>query len=104
MVKDESLKEQNKRGKEMATMTLTIPNSDVSLFKLMVQRMGWMLQRETADQPTFTRAEVQAAKKRGKTLRQFIEKFKTDEISEEEIFAECEAVRQEMYEKGQQAD
>ena len=87
----------------MATMTLTIPNNDISMFKLIVERMGWMLQRETEEQPMFTPAEVQAAKKRGETLRQFIEKFRTDEISEEDIIAECEAVRQEMYEERQQA-
>lgn len=89
--------------KNMATMTLEIPNSDVSLFKLMVERMGWLLQRETTDQQQFTRAEIQAARKRGKKMRQFIEKFRTDEISEEDIRAECEAVRQEMYEERQQA-
>ena len=87
----------------MATMTLTIPNNDISMFKLIVERMGWMLQRETAEQPAFTRAEMKTAKKRGETMRQFIEKFRTDEISEEDIWAECEAVRQEMYEERQQA-
>ena len=87
----------------MTTMTLEIPNSDVSMFKLIVERMGWLLQRETSDQPQFTRSEIQAAKKRGDTMRQFIETFRTDEISEKDIWAECEAVRQEMYEKGQQA-
>ena len=87
----------------MTTMTLKIPNNDISLFKLIVERMGWMLQREAEEQPTFTRAEVEAAKKRGATLRQFIEKFRTDEITEEDIIAECEAVRQEMYEARQQA-
>ena len=87
----------------MATMTLQIPNSDISMFKLIVERMGWMLQRETTDQSEFTRAEIQAAKKRGKTMRQFIDEFRTDEISEEDILAECEAVRQEMYEKRLQA-
>ena len=87
----------------MTTMTLKIPSNDVSMFKLISERMGWMLQNEVEDKPTFSRAEVQAAQKRGKTLRQFIEKFRTDEISEEDILAECEDVRQEMYEKGQQA-
>lgn len=87
----------------MTTMTLKIPNNDISMFKLIVERMGWLLQQEATEQPTFTRAEVEAAKKRGETLRQFIEKFRTDEISEEDIIAECEAVRQEMYEKGLQA-
>ena len=87
----------------MATMTLEIPNNDVSMFKLIVERMGWLLQQEATEQPTFTRAEVEAAKKRGKVMRQFIDKFRTDEISDEDIIAECEAVRQEMYEKGLQA-
>ena len=61
------------------------------------------VQRETAEQPAFTRAEMKTAKTRGETMRQFIEKFRTDEISEEDIWAECEAVRQEMYEERQQA-
>lgn len=87
----------------MTTMTLKIPNNDISMFKLIVERMGWLLQQEANEQPTFTRAEVDAAKRRGETLRQFIEKFRTDEISEEEIREECEAVRQEMYEKRLQA-
>ena len=84
-------------------MTLKIPNNDISMFKLIVERMGWLLQQEATEQPTFTRAEVEAAKKRGKMMRQFIEKFRTDEISEEEIREECAAVRQEMYEKRLQA-
>ena len=87
----------------MTTMTLKIPNNDISMFKLIVERMGWLLQQEATEQPTFTRAEVEAAKKRGKMMRQFIEKFRTEEISEEEIREECEAVRQEMYEKRLQA-
>lgn len=84
-------------------MTLKIPNNDISLFKLIVERMGWLLQQEATELPSFTRAEVEAAKKRGETMRQFIETFRTDEISEEDIIAECEAARQEMYEKRLQA-
>ena len=87
----------------MATMTLQIPNNDVSLFKLIVERMGWMLQLEADEKPTFSQAEIEAARKRGETLRQFIEKFRTDEISEEDIWEECEAVRQERYEERMQA-
>ena len=83
----------------MATMTLEIPNSDISMFKLIVERMGWLLKRETTEQQRFTSDEIQTAKIRGKKLRQFIEKFRTDEISEDEINAECEAVRQKMYEE-----
>ena len=44
-----------------------------------------------------------AEKERAKKLDYFLEKFRTDEISEEDIWAECEAVRQEMYEEGLQA-
>ena len=83
----------------MTTMTLKIPNNDISMFRLIVERMGWLLQHEAEEEPTFTRAEVESAKKRGEILRQYIEKFRTDEISEEEIREECEAVRQEMYEE-----
>jgi hypothetical protein len=87
----------------MTTMTLKIPSSDVSMFKLISERMGWMLQNEVEEKPTFTRAEVEAAKKRGKTMMQFVEKFRTDDITEEDILAECDAVRQEMYEAKRQA-
>ena len=87
--------EATKKKRNMATMTLTIPNSDVSLFTLMAERMGWVLQGEPTKQP-------KAAKKRRQTIDYFIDLFRTDEITEEEILAECDAVRQEMYEKGLQ--
>jgi hypothetical protein len=44
-----------------------------------------------------------AEEERARKLDYFLEKFHTDEISEEEIREECEAVRQEMYEKRLQA-
>ena len=44
-----------------------------------------------------------ASKQRTARLDYFVEKFRTDEISEEDILAECDAVRQEMYEARQQA-
>jgi hypothetical protein len=44
-----------------------------------------------------------AEKLRAEKLDYFIEKFRTDEISEKDILAECETVRQEMYEAGEQA-
>lgn len=44
-----------------------------------------------------------AEEERARKLDYFLEKFRTDEISEEEIWEECEAVRQEMYEKRLQA-
>jgi hypothetical protein len=88
----------------MATMTLSVPNNDISIFKLIVQRMGWILEHETEEQqPVFSDAEEQAAKQRALKMDYFIDKFKTDEITEEEIIAECEAVRQELYEARQQA-
>ena len=40
-----------------------------------------------------------AAENRGIKLRRLLETFKTDEISQKEIDAEVEAVRQEAYEK-----
>ena len=40
-----------------------------------------------------------AAETRGIKLRRLLETFKTDEISQKEIDAEVEAVRQEAYEK-----
>lgn len=88
----------------MTTMTLSVPNNEVSVFKLIVQRMGWVLQCETEEKPTFTRAEVKAAEKCGQQLDKFVNKFSTDDISEEDIFAEVDAVRQQMYEAGLQTN
>ena len=47
-------------------------------------------------------ARETASTQQALTIDYFIDKFRTDEISEEDIFAECEAVRQEMYEKRMQ--
>jgi hypothetical protein len=47
---------------------------------------------------------VSLEKERAIKLDYYVEKFRTDEISEEDILEECEAVRQEMYEEGQQAN
>ena len=88
----------------MATVTLEVPTNDLNIFETIVQRMGWIMRREISDKPVFSPSEVIAAKKRGETMRQFIDKFKTDDISEEDILAECDAVRQEMYEERQQGD
>lgn len=85
----------------MATVTLEVPTNDLNIFETLVQRMGWIMRREISDKPVFSPSENLAAKKRAETMRQFIEKFRTDEISEADIWAECEAVRQEMYEKRQ---
>ncbi len=86
----------------MATMTLSVPNNDISVFKLIVQRMGWIIQREAEEKPLFSSAEKAAAKQRGQQLDSFVEKFRTDEISEDDILAEVDAVRQQMYEEGRQ--
>lgn len=86
----------------MATMTLSVPNNDISIFKLIVRRMGWIIQRESEEKPLFSRAEIAAAKHRGQQLDNFVEKFRTEEISEDDILAEVDGVRQQMYEEGRQ--
>ena len=42
-------REEEKKRNLMTTMTLQIPNNDVSMFKLIVERMGWLLQREAEE-------------------------------------------------------
>ena len=48
------------------------------------------------------RLEDDRSKKIRMDMEQLLEAFSTDEISQEDIDQECEAVRQEMYEQGRQ--
>ena len=48
------------------------------------------------------RQEGDRSKQKKKDLEKLLEAFSTDEISQEDIDQECEAVRQEMYEQGRQ--
>lgn len=83
-------------------MTISIPNNDVSIFKQIMERMGWIIQNEKEEKPTFSYAETMAAERRVQQLDRFVEKFHTDEISEEDIFAEVDVVREQLYESKQQ--
>ena len=87
----------------MATITLEVPTADLNMFEMLVQRMGWMLRYKAEEPPTAPPSENAAARQRGQKLEYFIDKFRTEDITEEDILAECDAVRQEMYEAGKQA-
>lgn len=57
------------------------------------------LARQLSDEDKLELNRVLAAEARGIKLRRLLEAFKTNEISQEEINAEVESVRQEAYEK-----
>ena len=76
----------------MTTMTVQIPNSQVSWFEQMIRAMGWVFKKEEnvadiKDKPCVFEAEV----------AELLSMFNTDQISQEEIDNECELVREEMY-------
>lgn len=86
----------------MATMTIEVPSADLNMFEVLVKRMGWMLRHEAKETSTYSRSEERAAQQRAHKMESFVDKFRTEEITEENILAECDAVRQEMYEAKQQ--
>ena len=57
------------------------------------------LTQQLSDDDKLELSRALAAETRGIKLRRSLETFKTDEISQKEIDAEVEAVRQEAYEK-----
>ena len=57
------------------------------------------LTQQLSDDDKLELSRALAAETRGIELRRLLETFKTDEISQKEIDAEVEAVRQEAYEK-----
>ena len=57
------------------------------------------LTQQLSDDDKLELSRALAAGTRGIKLRRLLETFKTDEISQKEIDAEVEAVRQEAYEK-----
>ena len=75
----------------MTTMTVQIPNSQVSWFEQMIRAMGWVFKKEEnvviADKPQVFEAEV----------NELLSMFNTDQISQEEVDRECELVKEEMY-------
>ncbi len=73
----------------MTTMTVQIPNSQVSWFEQMVRAMGWVFKKEenldvVTDDSVALEAEVD----------ELLSMFKTDQISQEEVDRECELVRE----------
>ena len=76
----------------MTTMTVQIPNSQVSWFEQMIRAMGWVFKKEenaavVADMPQVFEDEVD----------ELLNLFNTDQISQEEVDRECELVKEEMY-------
>lgn len=75
----------------MTTMTVQIPNSQVSWFEQMIRAMGWVFKKEEnaviADKPRVFETEVD----------ELLSMFNTDQISQDEVDRECELVREEMY-------
>lgn len=86
----------------MANVTISLDNILQALSYLSKSNKRWLADH-LIEQVNQEEAKEVAAKQRVAKLDYFVEKFRTDEISEEDIVAECEAVRQEMYEKKQQA-
>ena len=85
-------------------MNVTIPLDNIlqllsSLSKSNKQWLADHLIEQVATEESVEKEEKERAEK----LDYFLEKFRTDEISEVDILEECEAVRQEMNEKRQQA-
>lgn len=83
-------------------VTISLDNILSSLGFLSSSNKRWLAEHlieQAAKEESIEDAEKQRAEK----LDYFLEKFHTDEISEEDIIAECEAVRQEMYEAQRQA-
>ena len=79
----------------MTNVTISLDSILQMLSPLSKSNKQWLadyLIEQVAREESIEEAEKQRAKK----LDYFIEKFRTDEISEEDILAECEAVRQEM--------
>ena len=82
----------------MTNVTISLDSILYSLGFLSSSNKRWLaehlIEQASAEESVEKEENERAAK-----LDYFLEKFRTDEISEEDIIAECEAVRQEMYEK-----
>lgn len=82
--------------------TISLDNILLMLSSLSKGNKKWLadhLIEQVAEEESMDSLE----KEREKRLNYFLKKFRTDEISEEEIWEECEAVRQERYEERLQA-
>lgn len=76
----------------MTTMTVQIPNNQVSWFEQMIRAMGWDFKKE--ENPSVVEDNPQVLESE---LDELTSLFNTDQISQEEIDHECELVREEMY-------
>ena len=76
----------------MTTVTLQIPNSQVSWFEQMIRAMGWVFKKE--ENPAGTEDGQRALEAEVDELRTM---FNTDQISQQELDRECELVKEEMY-------
>ena len=80
----------------MTTMTVQIPNSQVSWFEQMIRAMGWVFKKE--ESPTVVTDDSRALEAE---VDELLSMFNTDQISQEEVDHECELVREELYEARQ---
>ena len=79
-------------------VTISLDNILYSLGFLSSDNKRWLAEH-LIEQAAKEESVEKEEKERAEKLDYFLEKFRTDEISEEDIRAECEAVRQEMYEE-----
>ena len=76
----------------MTTMTVQIPNSEISWFEQMIRAMGWKFITEEAP-----KADTKAMASLETDVDKLVKMFRTDRISQEDINEECELVREELY-------
>ena len=82
----------------MADVTISLDYILHSLGFLSSGNKRWLAEH-LIEQAAKEESVENADKERARKLDYFLEKFRTDEISEEDIWAECEAVRQETNRK-----
>jgi len=80
----------------MTTMTVQIPNSQVSWFEQMIRAMGWVFKKE--ESPAVDTDDSRAFEAE---VDELLNMFNTNQISQEEVDRECELVREELYEARQ---
>ena len=90
------------KKREDMNATISLENILQMLSSLSKSNKRWLAEH-LIEQAAKEESVENADKERARKLDYFLEKFRTDEISEEDIWAECEAVRQEMYEERLQA-
>lgn len=82
----------------MTNVTISLDSILYALGFLSSGNKRWLAEH-LIEQAASEESAEEAEEERAKKLDYFLEKFRTDEISEEDIREECEAVRQEMYEE-----